>query len=716
MPTARKLSRSQGKPTARENDGRHAVIRRIQTLIDESKWKQAWAELKPFLEREPENASMHWVAGLLQSELGNREKARTHLRFASERITDDASLFQQLGEVERKLGDEAAADRAFQRSLGLESRAPQLLGLADQHRKWGDPAREIEVLEKAHATDPGDGTIALRLASLYQRSFDPTPALEWTTAAIKLKPDNWEAYLLLATVLQRLDRLKEALEVYHSLLLVWPNDGRVNRNIGMLCLRLGMNPAAVRYFKRAAEVETNRVELEADIVHQLLHAADWSELEQRAQVVLEQLRATRDHVAPFAFLSVPGATALDLKTAAERAAAHLLRDMNPPAPAPHVVAASEAERPLRIGYLSADFHEHATGYLMARLFELHDRENFRLHAYTWDNHGNDPVRQRIAACFESLRDVRGLSDQQVADRIRADKIDVLVDLKAYTRDGRLGILAYRPAPVQIHHVGYPGTIGAPFVDYLVSDRIVAPPDRAHYYTEKIAYLPDCYQPTDDTRPIGERPTRAACGLPERGVVFASFNQPYKITPRSFDLWCRLLREVEGSVLWLLHGSDVTSAHLKAEAERRGVANQLIFARACRQTEHLGRLQNADIFLDTLPVNAHTTASDALWAGVPVVTLPGEPFVSRVAASIVTNLGLPELVARDEEDYVRIAKELAQNPSALAAMKARVSEGRRSSPLFDSAKYTKNLEALYRVMWRRRAAGLAPVAIDVSGAV
>jgi protein O-GlcNAc transferase len=715
--TARKLSRSRDKATAHKGDGRHPAIKRIQSLIDESKWKQAWAELHPILKREPQNPSLHWVAGLLQSELGEPDKARTHLRFASERITDDAGLFQKLGEVERKLGDEAAATRAFQQALGLQNGVPQLLALAEQYRNGGERTREIEVLEKAHGITPGEGQIALRLAHLHQASFDPTPALSWAMTAVKLKPDNWDAYLLLATVLQRLDRLKEALEVYHSLLLVWPGDTRVNRNLGMLCLTLGMNAESVKYLKRAAENAPNRLELECDIVHQQLHAVDWSELNQRATELLEHLRSTRDQLSPFAFLSVPGASAEDLRLSAERAAVGLVKEQKMPQMAPRAVEPGEAERPLRIGYLSSDLHEHATGYLMARLFELHDRQSFRLFAYTWDNHGNDPLRQRIAPCFDSLKDVRGLADEQVAELIRADQIDVLVDLKGYTRDGRLGILASRPAPVQVHHVGFPGTLGAPFVDYLVADKIVAPPDRARYYSEKIAYLPDCYQPTDETRAIGERPTREACGLPPQGVVFASFNQPYKITPGTFDVWCRLLREVEGSVLWLLHGSKAATAHLKAEAERRGVpAERLVFAAARPQTEHLGRLQNADIVLDTLPVNAHTTASDALWAGVPIVTLPGEPFVSRVAASIVTTMGFEELVAKHEEDYVRIAKELAESPIALAALKARIGDARETSPLFDSARYTKNLEALYRVMWRRKCQGAEPVAIDVNGAV
>jgi predicted O-linked N-acetylglucosamine transferase (SPINDLY family) len=716
-----RTSRNRSRNVTRSNKGTrpagspHPAIARIQSLIDGKRWQQAWAELKPWLGREPNNATLHWVAGLLQSELGAPDKAAVHLRFAAQHIQDDASLFERLGAVERALGDTAASERALQQARSLTNGVPALLLLSQSFHESGERSREIEVLEQAHGIDPTDPRLTLRLAHLYQESFDPTPALKWAMATVRLKEDFWEAYLLLGTVLQRLDRLPEALEVYKSLLFVWPKDGRVNRNLGMLCLRLGLNSEAVRYFKRAAEVEPNRIELECDIVHQLLHAADWPELEPQIQSLLQAFRSSAQSLSPFAFLSVPSASALDLRTAAERAATSILGGLRKPALSlVRPVRSMDPDRPLRIGYLSSDLYEHATGYLMARLFELHDRSQFRLFAYTWDEHHDDPLRRRIAPCFDSIKDIRGLADQQAAELVRADEIDVLVDLKGYTRDGRMPILAYRPAPVQVHHVGFPGTLGAPFIDYLVADRIVAPPDRARYYSEKLAYLPDCYQPTDEMRPIGRQPSRRECDLPERGVVFSSFNQAYKITPDVFGLWCRLLQEVPDSVLWLLHCSKTATANLRRAAEARGVASErLVFAAARPQTEHLGRLQNADIVLDTLPVNAHTTASDALWAGVPIVTRPGEPFVSRVAASIISAAGLPELVARDDEDYVRIAKELAQNPEHLASVKERVRAG-RTSALFDSARYTRNLEALYRVMWKRHAAGLAPVAIDIDG--
>ena len=429
---------------------------------------------------------------------------------------------------------------------------------------------------------------------------------------------------------------------------------------------------------------------------------------------MEQFRSGTDAVCPFGFFSIPGTTPLDQKLAAERTAKNTLNEIvSSRKQLERKVEPGEADRRLKIGYLSSDLHDHATGYLMARMFELHDHDQFHLHAYTWDNKYDALLRGRLTKAFEVVRDIRGLADEQAAELIYRDGVDILVDLKGHTRGMRLPIVAHRPAPVIVHHVGYPGTLGASFIDYLVADHFVAPREHQEYFSEKIAYMPDCYQPTDDTRQIGVRPTRADCGLPAEGIVFCSLNQSYKLTPEVFGLWCQLLNEVPGSVLWLLPKSKNAAENLYAWAKDRGIApERIIFAKALRQAEHLGRLQNADIALDTSPVNSHTTASDALWAGVPIVTKPGESFVSRVAGSIVCTLGMPELIARDNHDYLAIARELATNPELLQRTKARVWQLRTQSPLFDSARYTKNLEKLYRAMWRRKAMGLLPETLEL----
>jgi predicted O-linked N-acetylglucosamine transferase (SPINDLY family) len=701
-----------------QNVSHNPVAGRIRRLIDAKKWKQAWAELKPLLANEPTNPTFRWVAGLLESELKHPDEALAHLRYAAEHIEDEPDLFHRLGELEQAAGNVAAAEHAFERAIAMQSGVPRLLEYAALMESQGKVARAIELLEEAYAIEPTNHDVVFKLAYLHHCSFDPTPALVWAMRAVKLKQDHWDSYLLLGTILQRLGHLQEAVELYQSLLLMRPDYPSVNQNLGMLCVPLGLNTEAIRYFKRALESEPKRLDLESRILQQYLFLNDWSEIAPRAESLLKRLRSTVDVVSPFAMLSIPGVTANDLKISAERMALPMIKTAQPYVHQfQRTLLASDGERRLKIGYLSCDFYEHATAYLMARLFELHDRSQFETYAYSWSKDSDSPLRKRVTAAFDVYRDIRGLTDLQAAEQIHRDEVDILIDLKGYTFDGRLTISAFRPAPVTVHHVGFPGTIGAPFIDYLVADRIVAPPEHPEFFTEKIAYLPDCYQPTDETREIGERPPRTACGLPETGIVFCCFNQTYKFTPDVYDIWCRLLRDVEGSVLWLILRSPKTIENLRAETARRGVdPSRLVIAPPMLQTAHLGRLQNADIVLDTLPVNAHTTASDALWVGVPIVTLPGEPFVSRVASSILTTAGLPELVAKDFDDYYRIAKELATNQTYLEQIKLRVREGGRKSPLFESVRYTRHLETLYRIMWRRRVAGLPPVTLDINGAL
>ncbi len=696
----------------------HPAVRRVRRLMRESKWKQAWSALAPMLKTEPNNASLHWVAGLLQRELGKLDQARTYLRFASQHIANEPSLLQSLGETELALGDTENASLTFHRALQLQPDARGLFHLADTYAKAGQLALEIQTLEEASKLDPQNAVLAYRLACAYKDSFDPTMSTEWAVRAVQLKPDYWDAYFVLGDALDRLERHSEALDVYQSLLLVRPNDSNIHINVGNMCMRVGLHKQAARFFERAGTIDPNNLDLDTNIIHQRLSFHDWSDMEATTSRFFERLRSHSASVAPFVLLSIPGMSPADLKAAGERRcqnfSAAILGDQS--AFNRHIEP-NEVDRRLRIGYLSSDLYEHATAYLMARLFELHDRTQFETYAYTWDKQVDSPLRQRLVNSFHAIRDIRGLGDHQAAELIRRDEVDILVDLKGHTRDGRVPILARHPAPVTVHHVGFPGTLGAHFVDYFVADRFVAPPEHSEMFTEELAYLPDCYQPTDDTRSIGPRPSRRECGLPEQGFVFCNFNQSYKYTPDVFDSWCRLLMEVPGSVLWVLSWNQVSTEGLRAAAESRGLdPSRLVFAPRLNQYAHLGRLQVADLVLDTQPVNSHTTASDALWAGVPIVTRPGECFVSRVAGSIVHTMGVPELIARDDQEYVMIAKELATHTELFQRVKERVVQGRTQSPLFDSTRYTKNLERLYREMWRRLACGLKPCMIDVSGPV
>jgi predicted O-linked N-acetylglucosamine transferase (SPINDLY family) len=370
---------------------------------------------------------------------------------------------------------------------------------------------------------------------------------------------------------------------------------------------------------------------------------------------------------------------------------------------------------ITLGYLSADFHRHATAYLTAELFEKHDRRRFEVVGYSYGPDDGSPMRRRLIKAFDRFSDLKDASFVESAERIAADEVDILVDLKGHTKGARTEILSLRPAPIQVNYLGYPGTMGAPFMDYILVDDFVVPADQQPFFTERLVHLPGCYQVNDSQREISPHtPSRAECGLPEDGFVFCSFNNSYKITPEMFDVWMGLLKAVPGSVLWLLEANRFAPGNLRREAETRGVAAQrLVFARPVPLPEHLARHRLADLFLDTFPVNAHTTASDALWAGCPVLTMAGETFVSRVAGSLLRAVGLPELITKSLEDYQTMALRLARNASVLSELRAKLAANRKTSRLFDAGQFARGVEEAYLTMWEICASGQQPRAFTVS---
>jgi predicted O-linked N-acetylglucosamine transferase (SPINDLY family) len=364
---------------------------------------------------------------------------------------------------------------------------------------------------------------------------------------------------------------------------------------------------------------------------------------------------------------------------------------------------------IRIAYVSADFHQHATSYLTAGMFECHDKSRFEITAISIGPDDNSEIRQRLKDSFDYFIDVTALSEDQIASRIRDSEIDIVVDLKGFTQDARTGVFAHRPAPIQVNYLGYPGTLGAKYIDYIIADRNVIPEDQQKFYSEKIVYMPNSYQVNDTKRLTADVIfTRPELGLPPTGFVFCCFNNNYKITPHVFDCWMRVLKQVEGGVLWLLEANAKAAGNLRREAAARGVnAERLIFARKRPLSEHLARYRLADLFLDTLPCNAHTTASDALWAGLPVLTCSGETFASRVAASLLHAIHLPQLATTTLEDYESLAIELAKHPNKLKEIKQKLADNRLTTPLFDTKLFTKHIEAAYTAMYERYRAGLAP---------
>jgi predicted O-linked N-acetylglucosamine transferase (SPINDLY family) len=445
---------------------------------------------------------------------------------------------------------------------------------------------------------------------------------------------------------------------------------------------------------------------------------EWQEFDTWQPLALRAL-ADPDAAAlsPFQLLSLPGITPSHQRAFADR---WMAQRLNASAADRSMLAAEFAGAPahgaaapnrrIRIGYLSNDFHQHATALLAVEMLEAHDPDRFELYAYSFgadDGHG---MRARLRKAFTCFRDITALDDVAAARAIHADGIDILVDLKGYTAGTRTALLTYRPAPLQVSYLGYPGTLGGAFCDYLISDAFITPPGAAGDYSEALARMPHSYQPHGRAAAVGAAPSRASEGLPDDGVVLCCFNQAYKFTPEVFSVWCTVLDQNPGSVLWLLR-SEQSEGNLRREALDRGIApHRLVFAADRAQPAHLARLQLADLVLDTLPFNAHTTASDALWAGVPLVTCAGDTFASRVAGSLLLAVGMGELVTHSLHHYRELACALAGDGARLRALRDKLAAARASAPLFDVAAYTLDLEHLYGQMWDRHLSGQPPHAL------
>ncbi len=499
------------------------------------------------------------------------------------------------------------------------------------------------------------------------------------------------------------DQNREAADCYLAALSRKPDFAAAHVQLGNAFNRLKMHEEARECYKTAIAVGAEPVCLTSGMAFEDAYACRWDHLAEDLPAMLRLMEAGAGHPEPFPLLAQPSTRAQQL-AAARAFAQRRFGGIEP-------LRASRSSAPssrLRVGYLSNDFVEHATAYLITQIFELHDRQRFEVTAYSYGVDDRSPARRRIEQAVDRFVDVRELSDRATAERIRDDGIDVLVDLKGYTMGARNGVLAFRPSPVQVNYLGYPGTLGAPFYDYIVGDPTVTPLEHGADYSEKIAQMPACYQPNDRSRAIGPRPSRAECGLPETGFVFCSFNNLYKIRPEMFDIWCRLLQQVADSVLWLYESNEQARRNLVREAQQRGIeTSRLVWAPQMRLAQHLGRLQLADLVLDSRPYGAHTTASDALWAGVPVLTCPGGTFASCVAASLLKAVGLPELIAPDLRHYESMALELARDARGLAALKQRLAHNREHCALFDSVRYTRDLESLYQRMYDRHRRGEAP---------
>lgn len=527
---------------------------------------------------------------------------------------------------------------------------------------------------------------------------------------IVLAPDFAAAHNNRGSALLCLKRQMEAIGAFEQALRLQPGYEGALENLGNAFHDLARFEDAARCFAALAAASPERPYVLGNLLDARARCCDWGAdyLALRDRVSDAVARGRRAQV-PFALLAMSDSAAAHLECARTYAA-----DRFPAVAEPLWRGRPYRHERIRVAYVSADFRYHATAFLATELFEGHDRRSFEWTAISLGPDDGSPIRRRLERAFDHFVEAGTVGDREVAELIREREIDIAVDLQGYTADCRAGIFAHRAAPVQVNYLAYPGTLGAPYMDYLIADRRVIPRDHFAYYSEKVVHLPYCYQPNGSGREVAPvAPSRAQASLPERGFVFCSFNGSYKITPETFDVWMRLLRAVPGSALWLLDDNDAATHNLRREAAARGVEpHRLVFAPRVPLAAHLARYPLADLFLDTLPCNAHTTASDALWSGVPVLTCLGTTFAGRVAASVLEAAGLPELVAGNFIEYEALALAFATDPGRLEALRGRLTAQRQTCPLFDVQRYRRGLEAAYTLMWQRAENHLSPIPFAV----
>ncbi len=599
--------------------------------------------------------------------------------------SDYVEAYINLGVISKRLGKWEAAVYYYQKALDLDSKNAEALyniGVVLKEQRRTDEA--LGYFERALQINPNAAAVYYSMGAAFKEKGDLQAALRCYQKAVQLSPKSAEVYVNMGNVFHDQGKLDEAISCYRKVLEINPQF-------------FGAHSVLLRLLESACdwkEVEVLRSRLDAlnDIAlangerayeMPLINLAGCADPRKNAVIA----RSWSDHIS---------------KTVSTRSRPFVFSD------------GTICKNKIRIGYLSADFRDHAIAHLMVGLFPLHNRDEFEVFSYSYGPDDESYYRKTIEQASDRFIDLRLLGDGDAAKRIYDDEVHILIDLMGHTKGSRLPICAHRPAPVQVTYLGSMATTGADFFDYIVTDRIVTPEEHEPYYREQLVYMPDSYLISDHRQEIADKDwLREDVGLPDESFVFCSFNQPFKIEPVMFEVWMNILRQVPGSVLWLLCKNMTAEENLKREAELRGISGErLIFAKKLPKSEHLARQKHADLVLDTRIYNGHTTSSDALWSGVPVITLQGNHFASRVSASLLTAVGLPELITHSLEAYEELAVRLGNSRSELHEIREKLSKNRFTEPLFDTPRFAKNLEKAYREMWKIFLAGEEPRRIEV----
>jgi len=697
-------------------------------------------------------AEAYYNLGNAYQEMGRFYEALDNYNQAIKFHADYPEVFYNMGNAYQGLEKPVEAIQCYQKALALNPESIEALinmGIALENQGKHEEANSL--LKKGLEIDPSSSEIHYYLGVTYQNQGKLDMALASFKMALELNPKHTNAWHHMGIVYQEQGRMAQALTCYKKTLELKPDYPEVYHNKGMVLQRLGKTEEAIQsfkkaldlkaglsqthvslgnafkekgrlneslaYYRKAIEKDPNNAKAHSHLLHQARETCDWNivdDLVAKLDLLTKTSLERGEKTAEMPFLSLMRETDPSIYLAIARSWSRSISQKmsNITLPFSFKDRGIPKEK-ITVGYLSNTFRNHPGSHLILGLFRLHNRNDFNVLCYSYGENDGSHYRKRIEQDCDRFADLRDMSHADAADLIYKDEVDILVDLRGHTRGNRF-ISALRPAPIQISYLGYPGTTGADFYDYLITDKTVSPEEHVQYYSEKFVYMPHCYQINDREQPISRKIwEKKDFHLPEKSFVFCSFNGPNKIEPVMFDVWMRILLKVPGSILWLLKVNEIAEKNLRREALSRGVnPERLVFSEGLPKSEHLARFKLADLALDTRIYNGHTTTSDALWAGVPVVTLKGRYFPARVSASILGAVGLPELVTHSIDEYETLAVRLANHFNELKELKQKLAKNRLTEPLFDTPRFTRNLEKAYKQMWELMLAGKSPQEIEI----
>ena len=681
-------------------DSRNLPALHILGLIkaSQAKYKEAADLLIKAARINPNDASILYNLAKALADSGANAESILYHKKAVALAPNNPEAWLNYGKTESSLGRHSEALCCYDKAINLN---PQY---AEAYLNKGASLKELKYYEEALLLADKALAINANLAEAWSNKAVALKDLKRYEEAIahyekamELKPDHAEAWSNKGVALHELNRHEEAIAHYERAMELKPNYAEAWFNKGAALNKLKRFNEAIVYYEKGLNLKPDLDWGYGDYLFLKLRMCFWKDVQDATDKLADYVSPSKKIIQPFSILALTDNVLLQQISSTSH-----IQQKFPFNPSLGLIPKYPKREKIRIGYLSADFHNHATGFLMAELFELHDKNQFELIAFSFGPKESDETRQRLQKSFDSFIEVGHQSDIEIAQLSRSLNIDIAVDLKGFTQDSRTGIFSFRAAPIQVNYLGYPGTMGADYIDYIIADKTLIPSESQQYYSEKVVYLPNSYQPNDRKRIISDKKfTRAELGLPDKGFVFCCFNNNFKILPTTFESWMRILKAVEGSVLWLFEDNNWVGTNLQKEAEKHGVdPKRLVFAERMALPNHLARHHHADLFLDTFPYNAHTTTSDALWAGLPVLTLRGRSFASRVAASLLNAVDLPGLITTDQAEYEALAIELASDFQKLNGLKDHLNQNRLGSALFDTPLYTHALESAYLKMYER----------------